>query len=152
MSASLSQLATCVTITDHPTSEASVSRIISASGFGNTRVAELARACFTASYAAHSCTFVKHRNCCNSPALVGYGIFRRASTRSESCVTPSPLITLPHHFTSCLYTHDFTTLNLKPNFAVSSSSSCSLSRYVSMSAAYSNKSSIHTNKCVYSNA
>ncbi|EGZ21526.1 hypothetical protein PHYSODRAFT_488781 [Phytophthora sojae] len=148
MFASLFQLATRVTTTDHLTSEASVSKTISASGFGNARVASSARVCFIASYAAHSCSV----SAIGIPAAARFGIDRKAWMRSESCFTPSPLITFPHHFTSRLYTQDFETLNLKPNLAVNSSISCNLSRYVSMSAAYNSKSSIQTNKCVYNAA
>ncbi|EGZ21545.1 hypothetical protein PHYSODRAFT_489855 [Phytophthora sojae] len=150
MSASLFQLGTCFTTTDHLTSEASVSKTISASGFGNARVASSARVCFIASYAAHSCSCVLQRTC--ESRIVYDTVSHPAWMRYESCFTPSPFITFPHHFTSRLYTQDFETLNLKPNLAVNSSISCNLSRYVSMSAAYNSKSSIQTNKCLYSGA
>ncbi|KAE9000931.1 hypothetical protein PF010_g12654 [Phytophthora fragariae] len=154
-------------------------------------VAASARACFTASYAAHSCTVsaiaipvaarfghldavaitffqcvlqrtwqssiiydtvlhsVRRAHKLLELSSVGRVRHRRVWIRSESCLTP---LTFPHHFTSCLYTQDLATLNLKPIFAVSSSISCNLSRYTSMSAAYSSQKSIQTSKCLYSSA
>ncbi|EEY55252.1 uncharacterized protein PITG_09162 [Phytophthora infestans T30-4] len=151
MSASLFQLGTCDTITDHPMSEASVSRTISLSGFGNARVAVSARACFTASYASHSCSCVLQWTC--QSGVVHNDVSHPVPfIRSGSCFTPSPSINFPHHFTSRLYTQDLATLSLKPNFAVSCSSSCNLSRYVSISAAYSSRSSIQTSRCLYNSA
>ncbi|EGZ12453.1 hypothetical protein PHYSODRAFT_517571, partial [Phytophthora sojae] len=118
-------------ITDQPTSEASVRRIISASGFGNARLADSARARFISSYASRSdevsATGMSEaaRLSCIVNDTVPHPV---PAIRSGSCFTPSPLLILPHHFTSCLYRQDLAALSLKPNFAVSSSSSCSFSR------------------------